>query len=133
MSTTRNWIAVSESKYPWERDALEFVRAKFPVHEPYRAWANFEFIADDGTVNEVDLLLFTSQGFFLVEIKSNPGVLAGDAHKPSRYQATQHRRFSRWPWRRPTSGSVRFLPFTLQSGEYPGGNTRLSRPVFALA
>jgi hypothetical protein len=49
------------------------VRARFPTHEPYRAWSNFEFIADDGSINEVDLLAFTSEGFFLIEIKSRPG------------------------------------------------------------
>ncbi|MBX6314303.1 MAG: protein kinase, partial [Isosphaeraceae bacterium] len=76
---TMNWITVAESGFPWERDALEFVRAKFPVHEPYRAWSNFEFIADDGSINEVDLLVFTPEGFFLVEIKSCPGRLFGDA------------------------------------------------------
>ena len=70
---------VAESGYPWEREALEFVRAKFPTHEPYRAWSNFEFIADDGSINEVDLLVFTSEGFFLIEIKSRPGRLSGDA------------------------------------------------------
>ena len=74
-----NWTTVTESKYPWERDALEFIRQQFPPHEPYRAWANFEFIADDGSINEVDLLLFTPQGFFLPEIKSRPGRLMGDA------------------------------------------------------
>ena len=58
---------------------LEFMRQQFPPHEPYRAWANFEFIADDGSINEVDLLLFTPQGFFLPEIKSRPGRLFGDA------------------------------------------------------
>lgn len=80
MSTARNWITVTESKFSWEQDALEFLRQQFPTHEPYRAWANFEFIADDGSINEVDLLVFTSQGFFLVEIKSHPGVLTGDTH-----------------------------------------------------
>ena len=70
---------MTESKYPWERDALDFVRSKFPTHDPYRACANFEFIADDGSINEVDLLVFTPQGFFLIEIKSRPGRLFGDA------------------------------------------------------
>ena len=79
MTTTPNWTTVAESKYPWERDALSFVRQKFPEHEPYRAWANFEFIADDSSINEVDLLVFTPMGFFLVEIKSRPGRLFGDA------------------------------------------------------
>ena len=54
MSTKSNWTAVTESKYPWERDALDFVRAKFPTYEPYRAWANFEFIADDGGLRHHD-------------------------------------------------------------------------------
>ena len=79
MSTSRSWTTVAESKYPWERDALDFVRGQFPSQEPYRAWSNFEFIADDGSINEVDLLAFTPVGFFLVEIKSRPGRLSGDA------------------------------------------------------
>jgi len=74
-----NWIKVAESAYPWERDALEFIRAKFPTYEPYRAWSNFEFVADDGSINEVDLLVFAREGFFLIEIKSRPGRLFGDA------------------------------------------------------
>jgi hypothetical protein len=50
----------------------DYIRLRFPNHEPYRAWSNFEFIADDGSLNEVDLLVFTPQGFFLIEIKSRP-------------------------------------------------------------
>ena len=79
MSQRNNWIDVSESKYPWERDAVDFVRDRWPDHDPYRAWAIFEFIALDGSINEVDLLLLTPMGFFLVEIKSRPGRVYGDA------------------------------------------------------
>src|SRR5687767_6381778 len=75
-----NWTTISPSQFAWEREAISFVRQQFPAHEPYRAWSNFEFIADDGSVNEVDLLVFTPQGFFLIEIKSRPGVLSGDTH-----------------------------------------------------
>lgn len=64
MPTAQNWIAVTASPYPWEREALEFVRSQFPAHEPYRAWANFEFIADDGSINEVDLLVCTPARVF---------------------------------------------------------------------
>ena len=77
--TVKNWTTIAESSYPWEREALEFIRAQFPTHDPYRAWTNFEFIADDGSVNEIDLLVFTPHGFFLIEIKSRPGRLWGDA------------------------------------------------------
>jgi serine/threonine protein kinase len=75
-----NWSAITTSAFPWEKEALDYMRAQFPGHDPYRAWSNFEFIADDGSLNEVDLLVFTPQGFFLIEIKSRPGVLSGDTH-----------------------------------------------------
>jgi serine/threonine protein kinase len=77
--STKNWTTIGESSFAWEREALEFIRADFPNNEPYRAWSNFEFIADDGSIYEVDLLIFTPQGFFLIEIKSKPGRLRGDA------------------------------------------------------
>jgi serine/threonine protein kinase len=77
MSSAR-WKQITPSQFPWEREALDYVREHLPDIDPYRAWANFEFIADDGTINEVDLLVLTPRGFFLVEIKSRPGVLGGD-------------------------------------------------------
>ncbi|MFN9641845.1 MAG: NERD domain-containing protein, partial [Pirellula sp.] len=77
--TKKNWTTVTESSFPHEREALEFVRSQFPDHDPYRAWSNFEFIADDGSIYEVDLLVFTPQGFFLIEIKSWSGRISGDA------------------------------------------------------
>jgi hypothetical protein len=79
MSNARNWTTMTESKFLWEREALDYIRQRFPTHEPYRAWSNFEFIADDGSINEVDLLVFTPHGLFMVEIKSRPGRLTGDA------------------------------------------------------
>jgi serine/threonine protein kinase len=59
---------------------LELVREHLPDHEPWRAWSNFEFIDDQGRVNEVDLLLLCPRGLVLVEIKSRPGTVEGDAH-----------------------------------------------------
>ena len=76
--TSPRWQTITESEFPWEREALAFVRQRLPDHEPYRAWSNFEFIADDGSINEVDLLVLTAKGFYLVEIKSRPGVVEGD-------------------------------------------------------
>lgn len=69
------------SAFAHEREALAFIRTRLPDHEPYRAWSNVEFIADDGSVNEVDLLVVTPRGFFVVEIKSFPGKLFGDGQK----------------------------------------------------
>jgi serine/threonine protein kinase len=69
------------SPWPHEREALAFIRARFPNYEPYRAWTNVEFIAEDGSVNEVDLLAVTPRGLFLVEIKSWRGALSGDGQQ----------------------------------------------------
>jgi len=66
------WTVVSPSAYEWEREALEFLREHLPDHEPWRAWSNFEFVDDEGRVNEVDLLVLTPAGLLLVEIKSRP-------------------------------------------------------------
>ncbi len=73
-----NWITVTESQYPWEIDALRFIQEKFPVGADYHAWSNFEFIGPDGSINEIDLLVASPWGLFLVEIKSRPGKLTGD-------------------------------------------------------
>jgi len=81
------WHQITPSGYAWEREALDRVRAGLPDTETYRAWANFEFIADNGAVYEVDLAVLTPAGLFLVEIKSRPGTLRGDGHT--------------WTWRTP--------------------------------
>lgn len=85
-ATSPRWQSITDSEFPWEREALAFVRERLPDHEPYRAWSNFEFIADDGSINEVDLLVLTPKGFYLVEIKSRPGLVEGDR--------------GTWTWRR---------------------------------
>jgi serine/threonine protein kinase len=73
------WHVITPSEFPWEREALEYLRERLPDREPFHAWTNFQFIADDGSINEVDLLLLAPSGLFLVEIKSAPGQLRGDA------------------------------------------------------
>src|SRR5262245_2431181 len=74
------WTAVSQSAFDWEREALDFLRDHLPDHQPWRAWSNFEFIDDEGRVNEVDVLVLTPMGLVLIEVKSRPGTLRGDAY-----------------------------------------------------
>lgn len=76
----QRWERVSESPFPWEREALDYIRANLPDQAPYYGWSNFTFIDETSTVglNEVDCLVITPQGLFLIEIKSDPGVLRGD-------------------------------------------------------
>src|SRR4051794_12617472 len=73
------WKIITTSKFEWERRALDFIRTALPDHDPYRAWSNFEFQADDGAIYEVDLLVLTKQGFWLVECKAWGGRIAGDS------------------------------------------------------
>jgi serine/threonine protein kinase len=72
------WKIITPSQYEHERNALEFVRAGLPDHDPYRAWTNFEFQTPDGAIYEVDLLVLTKQGFWLVECKAWRGRISGD-------------------------------------------------------
>jgi serine/threonine protein kinase len=72
-----HWIQVTPSEFPWEQTALQFVKERLPDHEPYRAWANFEFL-EGGAIGEVDLFVVSPKGLFLVEIKSWPGRIRGD-------------------------------------------------------
>jgi len=74
------WHVIAESNFTWEREALDWLRGQLPDRDPWHVWTNFEFIDDEGKVSEVDALVLSPAGLFLVEIKSRPGVLRGDAH-----------------------------------------------------
>jgi serine/threonine protein kinase len=89
------WTDVTLSEHAHERAALNFIRDKFPDQEPFRAWANFTFQADDGSLNEVDLLVVAKTGIYLVEIKSHPGRMEGDA--------------GQWRWFPPDNRPTRLL------------------------
>jgi hypothetical protein len=80
------WTQVTPSAFAWERASLDHVRAGLPDVDPWRAWANFE-IVDDRGVAEVDLMVLSPWGLWVIEIKSRPGTITGDAHT--------------WTWRRP--------------------------------
>ena len=84
------WTEITPSEYAWEREALDYVKTRLPDNEPFRAWSNFEFIAEDGSINEVDLLVVSVHKVYLVEIKSWSGAISGD-------QST---------WRREVDGKV---------------------------
>ena len=98
---SNRWKEVRRSEFPWEREALDFVREGLPEQEPFRAWSNFEFVPLDGGVYEIDLLVLTPRGIALVEIKSRPGILSGDS--------------GTWSWRKGESAFVEDNPLLLAS------------------
>ncbi|MEU8799782.1 BREX system serine/threonine kinase PglW [Spirillospora sp. NPDC048819] len=75
MATGGNRWWGARSEFPWEQDALDFIKQRMPSTEPYRAWTTFTFTAKSGHVREVDLLIVTPSGLYLVEIKSHQGRL----------------------------------------------------------
>ena len=50
------WHVIAESSFPWEREALEWLRAQLPDRDPWNVWTNFEFIDDQCRISEVDAL-----------------------------------------------------------------------------
>ena len=78
MGPTR-WKVITPSEFSWEQEAFDFIRLQLPDADPYFAWQGFNFISDNGSIYEVDLLVLTKQGLWLVEIKSRPGRVEGDA------------------------------------------------------
>ena len=78
--SARRWKQFAESRYAHEREALEFLRDVLPDRDPIFLYSNFEFIADDGSVNEIDALVVTQAGVFLVELKSRGGIVTGNRH-----------------------------------------------------
>ncbi len=84
---SERWREVNPSQFPWEREGLDFLRRALPDVQPIRAWANVEFVAQDGSINEIDALILTSAGLFLVELKAWSGRITGDGQQWSRITA----------------------------------------------
>jgi serine/threonine protein kinase len=92
-----HWNEQGESPYPFEREALRWVREWFPDREPWRAYARFTFPGCDGIDREIDLLVAGPTGCFLIEFKGYEGRITGDsrdliATSGSRRQAFEHPR-----------------------------------------
>ncbi|MBK9978482.1 MAG: BREX system serine/threonine kinase PglW [Gemmatimonadetes bacterium] len=73
------WTTVSESAFPWEAEAIAHIRDRLPESDSFRGWSNFEFVAQDGAVSEVDTLILTPTRLLLIEIKSAPGTVRADS------------------------------------------------------
>lgn len=80
MTQSGRWHVVQASAFPHEEEALEVLRAGLPDLPPFRAWSNFEFIAEDGSINEVDALVISTDRIYLIEIKCWRGVVSGSQH-----------------------------------------------------
>jgi len=75
------WKRINASAWEHERAGLQHIKTLLPDADPYFAWSNLEFVALDGSVNEVDLLVLTPSGLHLVELKHWQGEVSGDGNQ----------------------------------------------------
>ncbi|MFI7660907.1 BREX system serine/threonine kinase PglW [Micromonospora parva] len=75
------WEQINSSAFAHEQDGLRELASYLPDAEPYHVWANVEFVGTDGSINEVDALVLTSSGLYVVELKHWQGVIAGDGQQ----------------------------------------------------
>ncbi|MDQ0826918.1 hypothetical protein QFZ60_003091 [Arthrobacter sp. B2I5] len=75
---SNHWFELGDAATPAERQALEKFQALLPNDSVTYAWSNLTFIDASGRTNEVDVLLLTGQGLFIVELKGWHGTLTGD-------------------------------------------------------
>ncbi|WP_406272347.1 BREX system serine/threonine kinase PglW [Nocardia sp. NBC_00881] len=72
------WEQINPSAFAHERDGLHELAKYLPDEDPFHVWPNVEFVATDGSINEVDALVLIPRGLFVVELKHWQGDLMGD-------------------------------------------------------
>ena len=75
------WKVMGEPATPAEAAALDAFRELLPDDGITTAWVNLTFINDQGRTAEVDVLLLTTQGMYLVELKGWHGTIRGNAQR----------------------------------------------------
>ncbi|MER7164646.1 BREX system serine/threonine kinase PglW [Micromonospora sp. NPDC000207] len=72
------WKQINASAYTWEQDGLRELAGYLPDADPYHVWANVEFVGTDGSINEVDAVVLTPSGLWVLELKHWQGEIRGD-------------------------------------------------------
>lgn len=72
------WTEITPSQYRWEQEALQWLRDNLPDQEPWHVWTNCEFMASSGAIYEIDALVLSPTGLWVVEIKSHVGKLKAE-------------------------------------------------------
>jgi hypothetical protein len=75
--TSKRLNQVNPSQLEWEADAQEVLLALLPDQDPSCGCTNFEF-TNGGAIAEVDSLVITPKGVYLIAVKSWAGMVTGD-------------------------------------------------------
>ncbi|MDG4789092.1 BREX system serine/threonine kinase PglW [Micromonospora sp. WMMD1102] len=72
------WEQINSSPHLHEQEGLRELASYLPDMDPYHVWANVEFVGSDGSINEVDALVLTPSGLYVLELKHWLGEVRGD-------------------------------------------------------
>lgn len=72
------WEQINPSPFAHEQDGLRELASYLRDEDPYHVWANVEFVGTDGSINEVDALVLTPSGLYVLELKHWQGEITGD-------------------------------------------------------
>ena len=98
-SSSSSWDDLGEPASPAEAEALAALRELLPDDAVTHAWSNLTFTDLSGRTGEIDLLLLTRVGFFVLELKGWHGTIAGTQQNWAVTGASgQHTRNERNPW-----------------------------------
>lgn len=68
------------SPYPFEQEAIEFIKQQLPSVEPYRMWALVDLVDPAGRRYDLDVLVLGRHALYLIELKHYAGRITGDAN-----------------------------------------------------
>ncbi|WP_262103914.1 BREX system serine/threonine kinase PglW [Arthrobacter sp. Marseille-P9274] len=95
---SNHWIEMGPAATPAEQLALDRFRELLPDDGVTYAWPNVTFLSQDGRTNEVDVLLLTKQGLFVVELKGWHGTISGNQQNWQHIAPNGVRRYERNPY-----------------------------------
>jgi serine/threonine protein kinase len=72
------WITLGEPASPAEADALEKFRELLPDDGIATAWTNVTILSREGRTDEIDVILLTRAGLFVLEFKGWHGTITGN-------------------------------------------------------
>ncbi|MDT5026204.1 MAG: hypothetical protein QOE61_2630 [Micromonosporaceae bacterium] len=72
------WEQINPSAFAHEQSGLRDLASYLPDADPFHVWANVEFVGTDGSINEVDALVLTRSGLYVLELKHWQGEIRGD-------------------------------------------------------
>jgi serine/threonine protein kinase len=76
---TDRWKVLANPSRAGKAESIAWLREQLPVSDRHRAWVGVEVVGEDGSVNDIDLLLLTPRGLYLIAVLAEGGRVTGTA------------------------------------------------------